>query len=236
MNSMDEITEVQQLLDPPPGLRSDTAKAARHRLMHAAAAPARRPRRWLPLAVAAAAAATTATAVAVVAVTGSGHPSQPATLTAWTVHRAIDDAVTVTLHQFRDPAGLQQSLAAAGVPAVVQFSPSQCPYPYSAIPANASIIGQAVTRNTHGPGNSAVFTIHPAAIPAGTRLDIVFPSSGSNHITKPTPAAPPQAVPAVSLSPPVGIGERVYHPVAIRLIPASHPQCLKPSPGPSPSP
>ena len=80
-----------------------------------------------------------------------------------------------------------------------------------------------MTRNTRGPGSEAVFTIHPGAIPAGTRLDIVFPSSGSNRITKPTPAAPPQAVPTASPSPPAGTGERVAHPVAIRLIPVGQP-------------
>jgi hypothetical protein len=232
---MDDITEVQQLLDPPPGLRPHTAQAARHRLMRAAAAPARRRRRWLlPLAAAVSAAAATAVAVATVGMNGSGHRSQPATLTAWTVHRAADDTVTVTLREFRDPAGLQQSLAAAGIPAVVQSSPSQCPYPYQAIPGNASVIGQVVTRNTRSPGSEAVFTIHPGAIPAGARLDIVFPSSGSDRITKPTPAAPPQAAPTASPSPPTGTGERVAHPVAIRLIPAGQPRCAKPTPEPSP--
>lgn len=167
--------------------------------------------------------------------TGPGQRSQPATLTAWTVHRAAGGTVTVTLREFRDPAGLQHSLAAAGIPAVVQFSPSQCPYPYQAIPGNASVIGQAVTRDTRGPGSGAVFTIHPGAIPAGARLDIVFPSSGGNRTAKPVPAAPPQPASTGSPSPATGTGERAAHPVAIRLIPASQPQCVKPSPGPSPS-
>jgi hypothetical protein len=233
---MDEITEIQQLMDPPRGLRPDTVQAARRQLMLAGTRPARRRRRWLlPLTAGTSAAAAAALAVAAVAAIGPGQEPKPATLTAWTVSRAADDTVTVTLREFRDPGGLQRSLSAAGVPALVQFSPSQCPYPYQAIPGNGSVIGQVVVRDVRAPGSDTVFTIHPGAIPAGTQLDIVFPYSGSDRTPKPHPASPPQTTPAASPSPPTGNEQAVAHPVAIRLIPASQPHCVTPSPGPSTS-
>lgn len=226
---MDEITEVQRLLDPPRGLQQHTVQAARHRLMRAAAAPAGR-RRVLTLM----AAATTAAAAAAVAVAAPwSAPSQQAALAAWTVTRASDNTVTVTLFEFRDPQGLQRKLAAAGVPALVQDGPSPCPYPYQAIADNASLIGQVVTNR--GPGHSSlmVFTIHPSAIPPGARLDIVFPHSLTGRAAKPKPTGEQASSPEPSSSSD-GIWASIAHPVVI-LISASQPECVKPSPGPSAS-
>src|SRR5262249_56234278 len=74
-----------------------------------------------------------------------------------------------------------------------------------------------------GRAGEAFFPTPPGPIRAGPRLDTVSPPSGSNRITNPTPAAPPQAVPPASPSRPAGTGERVAHPVAIRLIPVGQP-------------
>jgi hypothetical protein len=228
---MDEIIEIRQLMDPPSGLRPLTVQAARHQLMLAAASPGRPHRRRLLALTAVAGAAAAAAAVAVAAASPGDGP-QPATLAAWTVSRATDSTVTVTLRQFRDPQGLQRSLTASGVPALVQSSPGQCPYPYQAIPDNASLIGQVVVRDARQPGSLAVFTIHPGAIPAGTQLDIAFPSL-SGKAAKPAPASSALADSGASASPPAGNQASVAHPVAIRLIPASQPQCSGPSPRPS---
>jgi hypothetical protein len=230
---MDEITEIRQLMDPPPGLRPATVQAARHQLALAAAGPPRPPRRGLPALTAVAGAAAAAAAVAVAA-TGPGHGPQTATLAAWTVSRATDATVTVTLREFRDPQGLQDRLTAAGVPALVQYSPGGCRYAYQPIAGNAGLIGQVVARDARQPGSLAVFTIHPGAIPAGTRLDIVFPSL-SGKTAKPAPASSQQAGPGASPSPPAGNQAPAAHPVTIRLIPAGQPQCPGPSPRPSAS-
>lgn len=231
---MDEITEIRQLMDPPHGLRPATVAAARHQLMTAVAAQAR-PHRRRRLALTAAASAAAAAAAVAIATAGPGHGAQPATLAAWTVSRAAGTTVTVTLREFRDPQGLQRSLTAAGVPALVQSGPSPCPYPYQAIPGNASLIGQVVARDARHPDSLAVFTIHPAAIPPGARLDIVFPYPGSGKTAKPAPASSPQAGPGAPPSPPAGDQAQAAHPVAIRLIPASQPQCPGTSPRPSAS-
>jgi hypothetical protein len=66
----------------------------------------------------------------------AGHqPSQPAhaQLTAWTVTRLADGDISVRINQFKDPAGLQSTLRADGVPASVTFASQRnqaCrPYP-----------------------------------------------------------------------------------------------------------
>lgn len=229
---MDEITEVQRLLDPPRGLQQHTVQAARYRLMRAAAAPAPAGRRRV---LTLTAVATTAAATAVVAVAAT-RPAQPqqAALAAWTVNRAADNSVTVTLREFRDPQGLQRKLTAAGVPALVQDGPSPCPFPYQAIPGNKALIGQVVTRDMPRQSSLAIFTIHPSAIPAGAQLDIVFPYSGTDRTAKPTQTGDPASSPEPSSSS-SGNGASVAHPVAIRLIPVSQPECVKPSPEPSAS-
>jgi hypothetical protein len=206
---MSEMTEVRQLMDPPPGLRPETVDAARRQLMHAATAQRRRRRRWVAPLVASASAAAAAIG-AVVAVSASPRP-QSATLTAWTVHRAAADKVTVTVWQFRDPEGLQRSLLAAGVPALVQYSAGQCPFRYPAIPSNAAAMGRVLAQEVRG-RSDVVFTINPSAIPVGTILELVFPRSA-------------------------GIASPSWHPVAIRLIPipGTSPRCSQPAPNPSAS-
>jgi hypothetical protein len=66
----------------------------------------------------------------------TGHrPSHPAhaQLTAWTVTRLADGDISVRINQFKDPAGLQSTLRADGVPASVTFASQRnqaCrPYP-----------------------------------------------------------------------------------------------------------
>jgi hypothetical protein len=94
-----------------------------------------RARRRFP-GVAGALAVAAAAAVAVTTLLPSshqpGHPA-PAQLTAWTVATQADGGVRVTIHQLRNPAGLQRALRADGVPASVTFlghpNPACQPYP-----------------------------------------------------------------------------------------------------------
>jgi len=61
-----------------------------------------------------------------------GHPAH-AQLAAWTVARLADGNISVTINQFKDPAGLERTLRADGVPASVTFgsqrNPACHPYP-----------------------------------------------------------------------------------------------------------
>ena len=53
----------------------------------------------------------------------TGQPPARHPLAAWTVVKQADGKVSVTIRQFRDPAGLQRKLRADGVPASVIFNP-----------------------------------------------------------------------------------------------------------------
>ena len=87
----------------------------------------RRPRvtrRRLAIGVALAAAA--GAAVAVVGLPGS--PNHGGTGAAWAVTKHPDGSLTVTIKNYRDPAGLQAKLREAGLPATVTPAPDWCVY------------------------------------------------------------------------------------------------------------
>jgi hypothetical protein len=80
-------------------------------------------RRWIP-AMAAALAMVAAAAIAVTTLLPGHQPSRPVTvqLAAWTVVKQADGTVYVTVRELRDPAGLQRTLRADGIPASVTFA------------------------------------------------------------------------------------------------------------------
>jgi hypothetical protein len=156
-----------------------------------ASAPAfRRHRRFSITAIAGAAAAATAAAVTLTLTSSS-----PA-LAAWTVSKTPNGLVAVTIHQLRDPAGLERALRAEGVPANVQFLahdftpttsataiPAACQAPNMSDEANADL--QLKIMPSYGVGNAPsgsvrtwvskapqgpLLTIDPSAIPSGIGL------------------------------------------------------------------
>jgi hypothetical protein len=119
----------------------------------------------------------------------SQPPSSPGVrLAAWTVSRQANGTIYVTFRQATDPAGLQSTLRADGVPASVTFSgqrnpacqayPVPNPPPFSfghAKPPLSKVAGSYLNK----PAQYALVTpaqyalvIHPKAIPAGTGLQI----------------------------------------------------------------
>jgi hypothetical protein len=154
-----------------------------------------RARRRVTAAAALGAAAAVAVAAGVALPVGhqaGGHPvRQPgARLAAWTVSRSADGSINVTFRQATDPAGLQRTLRADGVPASVTFTGQQnraC-RPYS------SPAGLWPPRPPHwpkpgrgplqmGPGvfgpvlgqpfpPKYALVIHPAALPSGAGVQI----------------------------------------------------------------
>ena len=159
MNDQDLMTMVAE---PFAGLRMTTpleAIAGRGRVL--------RRRRRLPALAGAAATTTAAVAVAVSVLLPASGPPVPTALTAWTVTRAPDGMITVTVREFRDPAGLQATLRADGVPASV-WSLAR-PNPACHAPTVAA--GQALERVYSFPPGSRhqdVVVIHPAALPPHT--------------------------------------------------------------------
>jgi hypothetical protein len=134
-----------------------------------------RARRRVP-GLAAVLAVTAGIAVAVTAL-ASGHPApgqSRAQLAAWTVTRQADGEVFVSIRELRDPAGLQATLRADGVLAVVYTSRSGPPPGCQPEPARPYLLREIV--RMHPGQRGAVLTIDPPAIPRGAALAItVFP-------------------------------------------------------------
>jgi hypothetical protein len=111
--------------------------------------------------------------LAVSALTPSGHQSDHpvnARLAAWTVARQTGGDIDITIHQLRDPAGLQSTLRADGLPVNVSFSGAPSSAACQPYDASRHALG-AVVRFSSTDG-SAHFVIHPSALPSGTGLSI----------------------------------------------------------------
>jgi hypothetical protein len=119
---------------------------------------ARAPRRTPRLALAAAGVAAATAAVALVATSGD------VTTSAYAVTPRSDGRVTVSIHSLSDAAGLQGSLRAAGVPAVVDYvapGESGCVgWPPDAPPPNAVINTTPGSAPPSSPGPSQGVLLH----------------------------------------------------------------------------
>jgi hypothetical protein len=131
---MNEIPALRELRpEPPPAELHAMRVAARQRFV--AGTRSKRAREWCRLPVLAggltAAAAATATAALVLASGPAAVPGQhgvaghlrTVVTAAWTVHEDADGTVTIHLRQYANPAGLQQTLRADGVNAIVRAVP-----------------------------------------------------------------------------------------------------------------
>ena len=148
-------------------------------------------RRFIPH-VAAALVVATGAALAVSTLTPASH--QPATqLAAWTVAKQADGTVSVTIREFRDPAGLQHELRADGVPGSVIFNrklPAHAPFrdlfrvkhnPCQAYSGGQGQLLKVVRGGRPHPlrDRSTVSVIHPSALPSGAGVQfIATPNTG----------------------------------------------------------
>lgn len=133
MNVHDEMSDADVLRAAADVLSSIPMPSAPDTVAIIATGRARRRRQMTGLSIAGTAAVTVVT-LGLSGVFGSishqpsgsiGHqPSHPAhaQLTAWTVTRLADGDISVRINQFKDPAGLQSTLRADGVPASVTFA------------------------------------------------------------------------------------------------------------------
>jgi hypothetical protein len=115
---------------------------------------------------------------------GASHPaSSPGVqLAAWTVTRHADGSIQVTFREATDPAGLQRTLRADGVPVSVSFTghqnPACQPYPSSGSQAEQPFgsAPSAVSRGYRNPAQSYTtpyaLVIRPSALPSGAGLQI----------------------------------------------------------------
>jgi hypothetical protein len=171
---VDEIKLFEVLQQQPPSDAARMREAARARLTTVMSGPpAPRRHRRGRLALAAAAVAAAGASLAVTALLPAAHqPSHQPTvrLAAWTVAKQANGTIEVTISQLRDPAGLQSTLRADGVPATVHLvgQPGPACQPYPAPKALLNRIYQAGP----GAGNTYVLIIDPSAIPGGAGLQI----------------------------------------------------------------
>ena len=186
-----------------------------------------RARRRIPVAAGALIVAVGA-AVAVTTLGPAGHPglASPGTagsshsnrvqLAAWTVAKRANGDIDVTINQLKDPAGLQATLRADGLPVSVSFSGpivgGSC-QPYTASRGTLRTVAQF---------HSNSFAIDPSALPSGTGVAI-FDEPGTGLSLHPSPAAAPRGAPP--LHPSTGsLLTGLDGPLAIGVVYAS-PQC-----------
>lgn len=116
-----------------------------------------------------------ATAVALTSALPASHPvgAHDATLAAWTVVKQSDGSILVTISELQNPAGLQSTLRADGVPASVSFAGQQNPacqgYPGGGSQSQRRQLMSSVASPAGAPN---AIVIHPAALPSGAGLQI----------------------------------------------------------------
>jgi hypothetical protein len=127
-------------------------------------------------------AAAVSAAVAVAALLPASHPASHhprVQLAAWTVTRQADGIIHVTITELRDPAGLQATLRADGVPASVSFGNGQqtgCQsYPGGGFltTGNPALINSVFPLNP-GPPTPPGVNIQPSALPSGTGVLLAY--------------------------------------------------------------
>jgi hypothetical protein len=125
------------------------------------------------------------------------HGPSPATgapdrLAAWTVTKAPDGNVTILVRQLSDPAGLQRTLRADGVPANVRFQggilsdtpplPRACKNPPMSDEANARLQGKILGMPSQMTADTKVaLIIYTAKIPKGIGLNLTVQSSANSY-------------------------------------------------------
>jgi hypothetical protein len=158
----------------------------------------------------------------------AGHPgaatghsgSQPGTarLAAWTVAKQTDGDIDVTINQLKDPAGLQATLRADGLPVNVSFSGA--PDSASCQPYTASLSGLRAIVKIKSDG----LVIDPTALPSGTGLSI-YDEAGTGLGQSPSGTAPTRGG-TPPLHPPFrgSLLNGINGPLAVSLVYASQ-QC-----------
>lgn len=151
----------------------------------------------------------------------SGHPgSHPASvrLAAWTVAKQANGDIDVTINQLKDPAGLQATLRADGLPVAVSFSgplPSAPCQPYRASRSTLRTVAQF---------HRDYLAIDPSALPSGTGVAI-FDEPGTGLDRSPSGTTPTHGVtPPIHPSPAGPLLTGLDGPLAVGLVYASQ-QC-----------
>lgn len=146
-----------------------------------------------------------------------GRHSARAQLAAWTVVKQANGDIDITINQLKDPAGLQATLRADGLPATVSFTgtllSSSCQGYYAAGTSTVKAVAQF---------HSTFIAIDPSALPSGIGVAISDePGAGLPNLSGniPTHGGTPPVRPSVS-----PLSTAIDGPLAVGLVYAS-PQC-----------
>jgi hypothetical protein len=193
---MNEITTLREMRPAPPSAELEAmCMTARERFV-AGTGSRRGGQRWrLPVLVGGVTAAVAATAAAALILTGgpeavpgqhgtAGH-SRTVVTAAWTVREDADGTVTIYLQQYANPAGLQRTLQADGINAIVRPIPyvlrtvgnQTMPFPtcnYLTLTDRAPAAVQRAVWSIAGQALPVRFVIYPDMMPQGSALFLAF--------------------------------------------------------------
>ncbi|MFC5830474.1 hypothetical protein [Nonomuraea insulae] len=138
--------------------------------------PVRRSRRFVGLSAAVAGVAAAATAVVVL----TGIAGSPA----YAVSTGSDGGVSVQIHAFTDPEGLQAELADAGVEAVVDYLPEgqTCKQPRGSAGDTQGMFAAGIGKD----GDGITFKIEKGQVPAGSTLVLAISKSKDGDTAPPS--------------------------------------------------
>jgi hypothetical protein len=119
-------------------------------------------------------------ALAVTALASSGHPasqsghpaSHPpvARLAAWTVAKQANGDIDIHIRQLKNPAGLQATLRADGVPVNVGFNGQSLKGTCQFYPMNNNVLNAVAKAPSASSQGGTLLVINPSALPAGAGL------------------------------------------------------------------
>jgi hypothetical protein len=192
---MSEINTLREMCPAPPAAELEAMRMAARERFVAGTGSKRTRQRWrLPVLAGGLTAAAAATAAAALVLTsgpgvvpgqhGTAGHTRTVVTAAWTVREDADGTVTIDLRQYANPAGLQQTLRADGINAIVRPVPSMSrtigkstlTYPachYAATNTAPPAVQQAVVTFV-GQNLPAGYIIHPDAMPRGSALFLAF--------------------------------------------------------------
>jgi hypothetical protein len=198
MSLHDEMSDADVLRAATDSLSAIPVSSAPDTAAIIAAGRARRRRRMTGLSVAGTAAVSVVALGLSGALSATSHqpagaashqPARPAParLTAWTVTKLADGNVSVRINQFKDPAGLQSTLRADGVPASVTFAsqPNPACHPY---PGGTPGLGSVPPSSPLRPS-----TLLKQVFPQPYQRLRPSPGPGRAHMVQAGPPAPPPA-------------------------------------------
>lgn len=99
---------------------------------------------------------------------------------AWAVQTRADGSVEVTIHQLRDPAGLERRLVEAGIPAYVGFVPAGMVCAQRTIRSDFSVPGKGL--EFPDDDSADTFIVHPGRLNPDERLALTGYADTSGQI------------------------------------------------------